>query len=73
MRLTALWLTARLAFAIERVLQCVASRGFDSSVLVITRSTSASRIVRGAPGGSSSSPSSRFARNLERHRPTIAR
>ena len=49
--------------AMERVLQCVASEGVVSSVSVITRSTSASEIERGAPGrGSSSSPSSRWSR-----------
>ncbi|OPY93069.1 MAG: hypothetical protein A4E73_00486 [Syntrophaceae bacterium PtaU1.Bin231] len=39
MRLIALWLSPEAA-AIERVLQCVASGGDDSSVMVITRSTS---------------------------------
>ena len=42
------------AFAIERVLHCVASRGIDSSVIVTTRSTAASPTVRGAPGLGSS-------------------
>jgi hypothetical protein len=46
--------------AIERVDQCVASFGVVSKVVLITRSTSASTIVRGRPGRSSSSrPSSR--------------
>jgi len=40
----------------------------------MTRSTSASEIVRGAPGrGSSSSPSSRFVMNRDRHRFTVVR
>lgn len=47
------WLN-RQAGATERVLQCVASAGNDSSVFVITRSTSSSRIVRGTPGRGSS-------------------
>lgn len=60
--------------AIARVLQCVASRGFDSSVFAMTRSTSASEIVRGAPGrGSSSSPSRRFSRKRARQRLTMPR
>src|SRR2546430_7247389 len=55
-----------------RVLQCVASRGLVSSVSVTTSSTCASLTVRGAPGrGSSSSPSSRLARNRLRHFPTV--
>ena len=41
--------------------QCVASCGVRSSVSVMTRSTSASVILRGAPGrGSSNNPSSRL-------------
>ena len=44
-----------LSLAIERVLQCVASRGSDSRVFTTTRSTSPSPIVRGAPGRGSSS------------------
>jgi hypothetical protein len=41
--------------------QCVASRGVRSKVRAITRSTSASVILRGAPGrGSSNNPGSRF-------------
>lgn len=47
-RLTALWLIPERA-AIERGLQCVASEGALSNVSVITRSTSASEIDRGAP------------------------
>jgi hypothetical protein len=55
-----------------RVLQCVASRGFVSSVAVTTSSTCASLTVRGAPGRrSSSSPSNRLARNRLRHFPTV--
>ena len=62
------------ALAIERVLQCVASRGSDSRVLTTTRSTSSSPIVRGAPGrGSSSKPSQPAPRNRRRHLPTVAR
>lgn len=61
-RLIALWLIPT-CFAIERVLQCVASSDFVSSVRVITRSMSGSEIVRGAPGrGSSSRPYSRCER-----------
>ena len=63
-----------LALAIERVLQWVASRGIDSSVIVTTRSTSASPILRGAPGlASSSRPSQRAATNRRRHLPTVTR
>jgi hypothetical protein len=44
------------AAAIDRTLQCVASRGVDSSVLTITASTNSSLMRRGAPlRGSSSS------------------
>jgi hypothetical protein len=58
MRLTALWLSPQRR-AIERVDQCVASRGCVFSVRVSTRSTVASLIWRGAPGrGSSSEPTS---------------
>ena len=52
-RLTALWLIP-VAAAIERVDQCVAVLGCSSSVLMITRSTSSSLIVRGFPGRGSS-------------------
>ena len=38
------------ASALRRVLQWVAALGFSSRVLVMTRSTSSSEIVRGAPG-----------------------
>src|SRR3954452_17239342 len=38
------------AFAIDRVDQCVAFAGVSSSVLTITRSTSSSLIERGLPG-----------------------
>src|SRR5512143_3837336 len=56
----------------ERVLQCVAPRGMDSRVRVITRSTSVSIICRGAPGrGSSISPSRRRLVNRVRHFPTV--
>src|SRR5438128_2749900 len=57
-----------------RVLQCVASRGVRSRVRAITRSTSASVILRGAPGrGSSSSPGNRFRTKRCRQRPTVCR
>jgi hypothetical protein len=60
--------------AIDRVDQCVASLGVDSSVLVITSSTCASVTVRGLPGrGSSTSPSKRSTANRLRHLVTIAR
>ncbi len=63
-----------LALAIERVLQCVAPRGVCSSVIVITRSTSSSPILRGAPGrGSSSRPSTRRSTNRLRQLPTVTR
>src|SRR6185369_2729070 len=46
----------------DRVLQCVAPFGFDSSVVAIRRSTSLYVIFRGAPGrGSSSNPSKRLS------------
>lgn len=70
-RLIELWLNP-VSAAIERVLQWVASRGADSRVRAMTRSTSASPIVRGAPGrGSSSKPSRRWARKRRRHLPTV--
>lgn len=51
------------AAAMERVDQCVAFFGVSSSVLTITRSTSASVIFRGTPGlGSSHRPSKPFSR-----------
>ena len=54
----------------RRTLHCVASRGFVSSVCTRIRSTSASRILRGAPGrGSSSRPSSRWSMKRCRHFP----
>jgi len=56
-RLTVLRLSPHCA-ASERVLQWVASFGADSSVIVSTRSTSASLTLRGVPGrGSSNNPS----------------
>src|SRR5262245_30158299 len=71
MRCTALRLSP-LAVAIDRVLQWVASAGVVSRVRVITASTCASLIVRGAPGrGSSRSPSRRRLRNRARHLPTV--
>ncbi len=71
MRAMAVWLMSH-CLARLRVDQCVASRGVDSSVVVKTRSTSASVILRGTPGrGSSSKPSRRRARNRPRHLPTV--
>src|SRR6266540_6178918 len=62
------------AFAIERVLQCVAWAGIVSSVLVTTSAILSSPILRGAPGrGSSSRPSKRFPANRRRHVPTVSR
>ena len=50
------------------------SAAFDSSVIVTTRSTSASLTVRGAPGlGSSRRPSHPFSMNRRRHLPTVSR
>ena len=72
MRLTVLWLSP-LRWAMDRVLQWVASRGVVSSVSVITRSTSSSVTARGRPlRGSSDSPSSLRSRNRERHFPTVS-
>ncbi len=62
------------SLAIERVDQCVASRGVLSNVVVITASTCSSVIVRGRPGrGSSVSPSRRCSANRDRHFAAIAR
>jgi hypothetical protein len=59
--------------ASERVDQCVAFVGVVSRVVVITRSTSASAIVRGRPGrGSSVNPSRRWATNRLRHLRTVS-
>jgi len=60
--------------AIDRVDQCVSPpAGSCSSVAVITFSTCSSVTVRGRPGrGSSPSPSSRDARNRDRHFDTVA-
>jgi hypothetical protein len=56
----------------EGVDQCVASLGFSSSVLTMTRSTSSSLIDRGLPGrGSSCSPSRPRRANRPRHLPTV--
>jgi len=61
------------SFAIDRVDQCVASVGVSSSVLTITRSTSASVMLRGAPGrGASARPSSRWSTKRRRHFDTVA-
>ena len=58
----------------DRVDQCVASFGVVSKVVVITRSTASSAIVRGRPGrGSSSRPSSRSTANRLRHLVTMLR
>ena len=60
--------------AIERVLQCVASDGIVSSVLVTTWAIFSSPILRGAPQrGSSSRPLKRFLANRFRHSPTVSR
>jgi len=57
MRRTLVWLSPH-AWAIERVLQCVASFGVDSKVVANTRSTSVSLSRSGVPSrGSSSRPS----------------
>ena len=54
--------------ASDRVDQCVASFGVVSNVRTITASTCSSATVRGRPGrGSSSKPSSRSAKNRDRH------
>jgi len=72
-RLTAVWLIPA-RFAIERVLQCVASGGASSSVSATSRSTAASSIRRGAPGrGASTSPSSRCAAKRRRQVATVGR
>lgn len=61
------------AAAIERVDQCVAFFGVSSSVLTITRSTSASVIFRGTPGlGSSHKPSKPFSRKRRRQVRTVS-
>ncbi len=72
-----IWLTAvcetPAAAAIDRVDQCVASRGAVSSVRTNTSSITASVILRGGPGrGSSASPSRRRSANLRRHLLTVA-
>jgi len=61
------------AFAIDRVDQCVSrSGGLSSSVFTITSSTRSLVIFRGCPGrGSSARPSSPLATNRARHLPTI--
>ena len=71
-RLTVVWLRPELR-AMDRVLQCVASLGLDSSVSVITRSTSSSVTASGRPlRGSSDRPSNRRSKNRERHFPTVS-
>ena len=71
MRTIAFWLRP-LAAAIVRVLQCVAWRGFFSSVRVITSSTLASVILRGGPerGRSPKAPSPPV-RKRSRQVPTV--
>src|SRR5437667_7376132 len=60
------------AAAIERTLQYVASRGVDSSVLIITASTWSSLMRRGAPlRGSSNNAATPPATNRDRHLPTV--
>jgi len=61
--------------AIDRVDQCVSPPGGACcSVAVITASTCSSLTVLGRPGrGSSVSPSSREARNRDRHFDTVSR
>src|SRR5271170_7990952 len=62
------------AFAIERVLQCVAWDGIVSRVFVTTSAILSSPILRGAPQrGSSSRPSKRCAANRLRHVKTVIR
>src|SRR5947208_8959351 len=59
--------------AISRLLQWVLLSGIDSSVWVMTSSTCASLMDRGAPGrGSSKSPSRRPTRKRSRHLHTVA-
>ena len=73
MRLTAVWLMPA-AWARERVDQWVASLGASSRVFTITRSTSASVMLRGLPGrGSSWRPSSPCSEKRRRHLPTVLR
>ena len=61
-----------LAWAMPRMLQCVAPGGVASKVCVMTRSTSWSVTVRAAPGlGLSSRPSRRVATNRWRHLQTV--
>jgi hypothetical protein len=61
------------AAAIDLVDQCVAFFGFSWSVLTMTRSTSASVILRGAPGrGSSHKPSRPRSRKRRRHVRTVS-
>lgn len=58
--------------AIERVDQWLASAGALSRVATITRSTSSSLTVRGAPGrGSSSNPPTPASMKRRRHLPTV--
>ena len=72
MRLTVVWLKPDF-WAMDRVLQWVASLGVVSNVNAITRSTSASSIIRGRPlRGWSNRPSSPCSKNRERHFPTVS-
>jgi hypothetical protein len=60
------------AFAIARVLQCVAPRGVVSNVRTTPSSTTRSLIWRGAPGrGSSNKPATRLATNRARPLHTV--
>jgi hypothetical protein len=62
------------AFAIERVLQCVACGGIFSRVAVTTSAILSSPILRGAPGrASSTSPANRSAAKRLRHNATVTR
>ncbi len=72
MRLTVLWLRPD-RWAMDRVLQWVASLGTVSNVSVITRSTSASVTARGRLlRGSSDNPSNLCSKNRARHLSTVA-
>ena len=72
MRLTVLWLRPQ-RWAMDRVLQWVASWGVVSNVSIITRSTSASVTARGRPlRGSSDNPSNLRSKNRARHLPTVS-
>ena len=60
------------SFAIKRLLQCVLAAGLVSSVLVMTSSTFASSMVRGAPErGASTSPAKPSFEKRVRHLPVL--